>query len=133
MKTELQSIVNHLLTIRNYAHFYHLNVKGSHFFTLHEQYKQIYEFSDSAADTVAELIKQQDINNIVTFAGETTDTMLDCKQMSDNLIYQITVAIDNILLFCSNYSTALVECNVLLNIATDVAKHKWMLTAQNTE
>lgn len=134
METTLQLIVNKLLTLRNYAHFYHLNVTGSNFLVLHEKYKEIYDFADDAADTVAELIKQESINTVVTFAGETTETVLPCSQMSDNLIYEITGALELINAFCKDYqNSAQVQCNELLTIAAELSKQKWMLIAQNMQ
>lgn len=131
MIEKLQSIVNQLLKIRNFSHFYHLNVKGINFLALHEKYKEIYEFGDDAADTVAELIKQNDLNVVATFSGETTETDLPCNQMNENLIYELDALVLLVNSFMQEYTTAYVDGNALLGIAEQARKQAWMLRAQN--
>ena len=36
-------LVRSWIALRDFAHFAHINVQGGHFFTLHKQFKKLYE------------------------------------------------------------------------------------------
>ncbi|QKS71557.1 DNA starvation/stationary phase protection protein [Paenalkalicoccus suaedae] len=120
-------------------HNYHWNVKGHHFFTLHEKFEELYNESAEHIDELAERLlalkgrpaatmKQYlEIATIEEADGEkTSDEMVhalidDFTTISDELKRDIETLEDD----ADDEATA----DMLIAIRQSVEKHRWMLRA----
>lgn len=67
---EMTDLIKSWLTLRDYAHFAHVNVQGGHFFTLHHQFEELYIHALENADSVAERYKQLNPDIAVQMNGQ---------------------------------------------------------------
>lgn len=84
-------LVRSWIALRDFAHFAHINVQGGHFFTLHKQFKKLYEGALDQADTIAERYRQLNPDSVIQMAGgDRTYPEMSDRQLVQEIITQLS-------------------------------------------
>ena len=68
-KDDMTGLLCQWIRIKGFAHFAHVNVQGGHFFTLHEQFHDLYEKANENADVIAERYRQLNPDSIIQMSA----------------------------------------------------------------
>lgn len=138
LKAKMNSILADLQVFYMKLHHFHWFVKGPHFFTLHEQFEELYEEVTGHSDEIAERILQKgeepistlkeclELTSIQEASSKGTDREMvqevvnDLETINGKLLEAIDVASDN-----GDEGTV----DLLLGISTSFEKHFWMYKA----
>ena len=119
------------LVFRNFAHFAHINVQGGHFFTLHQEFKTLYEGALDRVDEIAERYKQinPDADLQIT-CPEITYPISDNRELIREAIKQLRTLreMQNEIWAQTNSNGDYVTNDLMVQCSKFVDFHVWQLT-----
>ncbi|MDN4074347.1 Dps family protein [Fictibacillus terranigra] len=119
-------------------HNYHWNVKGPHFFTLHEKFEELYNEANQHIDELAErllMLQQQPAATMKQYLELATVKEASNNETSEGMVQEI---IDDFALMRDQLKQGMeitekendeVTHDMLLSISSQLDKHTWMLTS----
>lgn len=118
-------------------HQYHWNLKGKHFFTLHEKLEEIYDGVTENLDEVAERIRQLDaypVSTLKEFLELSIIKEREYKEMSgsemvEDLLNDYETLNNKYLAGIEEFSSDPVTADMLTQFAISTQKTVWMLKA----
>ncbi|MGG1662364.1 Dps family protein [Brevibacillus sp. NRS-1366] len=141
----METVTNHLnKQVANWTvlytklHNYHWNVKGQHFFTLHQKFEELYTEAAEHIDTIAE--------RVLSIGGKPVATLSAClqtasiaeangtesaEQMVETVAHDFVILLEELKLAMDTADQAGDEAtaDMLLAIRSGLEKHVWMLQA----
>ncbi|TQR38562.1 DNA starvation/stationary phase protection protein [Brevibacillus brevis] len=140
MENTLYSVLNKQVAnwtvLYTKLHNFHWNVKGPHFFTLHEKFEELYNEAAANLDTLAE--------RVLSIGGKPVATLAAClntasiteaegnetaEQMVETIARDFSILVDELKLAMETADQADDEgtADMLLGIRSSLEKHIWML------
>lgn len=127
----MTELVIYWLVFRNFAHFAHINVQGGHFFTLHAEFKTLYEGALDRVDEIAERYKQinPDADLQIT-CPEITYPISDNRELIREAIKQLRTLreMQNEIWAQTNSNGDYVTNDLMVQCSKFVDFHVWQLT-----
>lgn len=136
--TALNKQVANWTVLYTKLHNYHWNVKGPHFFTLHQKFEELYNEAADHIDTLAERVLSIGGQPVATLAAvlqtasiSESDGNETAEQMVKNVVYDFAVLVDELKDAMDTAEQAGDEAtaDMLLSIRSGLEKHIWMLKA----
>lgn len=136
--TALNKQVANWTVLYTKLHNYHWNVKGPHFFTLHQKFEELYNEAADHIDTLAERVLSIGGQPVATLAAvlqtasiSESDGNETAEQMVKNAVYDFAVLVDELKDAMDTAEQAGDEAtaDMLLSIRSGLEKHIWMLKA----
>lgn len=138
ISTVLNKQVANWTVLYTKLHNFHWNVKGQHFFTLHQKFEELYNEASANLDTLAE--------RVLSIGGKPVATLSVClqtasiaeatgnetaEQMVTSIVQDFTLLVDELKDAMSAAEEAGDEAtsDMLLAISSSLQKHIWMLKA----
>ncbi|MCR8644825.1 DNA starvation/stationary phase protection protein [Paenibacillus sp. N1-5-1-14] len=119
-------------------HHYHWYVKGTHFFTLHEKFEELYDEASGHLDELAERLLAsggQPLSRLKDFLQVATIQEAGDETTADGMVRAV-ISDFNMLIEELKEGNAIAEeagddlsADLLLSIRTELDKHVWMLNA----
>lgn len=119
------------LIFRNFAHFAHINVQGGHFFTLHAEFKTLYEGALDRMDEIAERYKQLNPDaDLQITCPETKYPLTDDRGLIREAINQLRSIreLQNDIWAQTNSTGDYVTNDLMVQCSKFVDFHVWQLT-----
>lgn len=136
--TALNKQVANWTVLYTKLHNYHWNVKGPHFFTLHQKFEELYNEAADHIDTLAERVLSIGGQPVATLAAvlqtasiSESDGNETAEQMVKNVVHDFAVLVDELKDAMDTAEQAGDEAtaDMLLSIRSGLEKHIWMLKA----
>ncbi|MED1792228.1 Dps family protein [Brevibacillus nitrificans] len=138
ISTVLNKQVANWTVLYTKLHNFHWNVKGPHFFTLHQKFEELYNEASANLDTLAE--------RVLSIGGKPVATLSAClqtasiaeatgnetaEQMVTSVVQDFTLLVDELKDAMASAEEADDEAtsDMLLAISSSLQKHIWMLKA----
>ncbi|MDR7316124.1 Dps family protein [Brevibacillus nitrificans] len=138
ISTVLNKQVANWTVLYTKLHNFHWNVKGLHFFTLHQKFEELYNEASANLDTLAE--------RVLSIGGKPVATLSACLQMAsiaeatgnESAEQMVTSVVQDFTLLVDELKDAMAAAeeaddeatsDMLLAISSSLQKHIWMLKA----
>lgn len=139
LEMKLNELLSNLVVLNTKFYHYHWNVKGGHFFTLHEKYEELYTEGHAYIDEVAERILMIGGTPVSTLKGylsltsllEEARTDLDATTMVKQTLFDLGTMRDTLkqVIASASYQEDKVTEDMAIGMLASYEKTIWMLKA----
>lgn len=138
ISTVLNKQVANWTVLYTKLHNFHWNVKGPHFFTLHQKFEELYNEASANLDTLAERVLGIGRKPVATLSACLQTASIaeaagneTAEQMVTSVVQDFTLLVDELKDAMSAAEEADDEAtsDMLLAISSSLQKHIWMLKA----